>query len=94
MATVILGPHERFDAALKRFSKKVQLEGIMAEVRRREYFEKPGDAKRRKHAAAVRRERRKAAKQSAPPQAWIKGQRLIPTISYGQKLDLTPKQIA
>jgi len=63
MAAITVGVHERFEAALRRFQKKVQQEGLMAEMRRRTSFEKPGDKKRRKHAAAVRRARRKAAKQ-------------------------------
>ena len=62
MAEVTVGVHERFEAALRRFQKKVQQEGLMAELRRRSFYEKPGAKKRRKHAAALRRARRKAAK--------------------------------
>lgn len=58
MAEVIVGEHEPFDAALKRFNKKVQQDGILAEARRREHYEKPSVRRRKKEAAR----RRKAAK--------------------------------
>ena len=35
MAEAIVGEHETFEAALKRFTKKVQQDGILAEARRR-----------------------------------------------------------
>jgi small subunit ribosomal protein S21 len=59
---VIVGDNENFESALKRFTKKVQQDGILAEARRREHFEKPSvrrkkkeAARRRKAAAAARR---------------------------------------
>jgi small subunit ribosomal protein S21 len=39
---------------LKRFNKRVQQDGTLSEVRRRQYFEKPS-VKRKKKAAAKRR---------------------------------------
>ncbi|HEY7269165.1 MAG TPA: 30S ribosomal protein S21, partial [Dehalococcoidia bacterium] len=41
MAEVIIGEHESFESALKRFTKRVQQDGILAEARRREHYEKP-----------------------------------------------------
>jgi len=35
LAEAIVGEHETFEAALKRFTKKVQQDGILAEARRR-----------------------------------------------------------
>ncbi len=60
MAEVIVGEHESFEAALKRFNKKVQADGILAEARRREHYEKPS-VKRKKKEAARKRKARKAA---------------------------------
>ena len=37
MTEVVVGDNESFEAALKRFNKKVQQEGILAEARRREW---------------------------------------------------------
>jgi small subunit ribosomal protein S21 len=60
LAEVIVGEHESFESALKRFTKKVQQDGILAEARRREHYEKPS-IRRKKKAAAKRRKSRKAA---------------------------------
>ena len=58
MAEVIVGENETFEAALKRFSKKVQQDGVLTEARRREHFEKPS-VRRKKKEAAKRRGSRK-----------------------------------
>jgi len=54
LTEVQVGENESFEAALKRFNKKVQQEGILAEARRREHYEKPS-VKRKKKEAARRR---------------------------------------
>jgi small subunit ribosomal protein S21 len=46
--------NETFESALRRFNKKVQQDGILAEARRREHYEKPS-VKRKKKEAARRR---------------------------------------
>ena len=58
MAEVVAGREESFDSLLRRFNKKVQQDRILAELRRREHFEKPSLKRKRKQAAA----RRSAAK--------------------------------
>ncbi len=58
---VVAGQNESFESLLRRFNKKVQQAGILAEVRHREYFEKPSVKRKRKAAAR----RRKTAKFSA-----------------------------
>ena len=50
MAEVIIGEHESFESALKRFTKRVQQDGILAEARRREHYEKPSVKRKRKEA--------------------------------------------
>ena len=54
LAEVILTENESFESLLRRFNKKVQADGILAEARRRRHFESPS-AKRKKKAAAKRR---------------------------------------
>jgi len=51
---VVVGENETFESALRRFNKKVQQDGILAEARRREHYEKPS-VKRKKKEAAKRR---------------------------------------
>lgn len=60
MAEVIVGENESLDAALKRFTKRVQQDGILAEARRRGHYEKPSVKRKRKLAA----KRRKSLKNS------------------------------
>lgn len=55
LSEVIVGEGESFEAALRRFNKKIQQAGILAEARRREFYERP--AARRKRKEAKRRKR-------------------------------------
>ena len=54
MAEVTAGEEESFDSLLKRFNRKVQQDGILAELRRREHYEKPSIKRKRKKAAKKR----------------------------------------
>ncbi len=60
MANVRAGGDESFESLLRRFNRKVQNDGILSEIRRREYFEKPSLKRKRKEAA----KRRKSARSS------------------------------
>ena len=57
LAEVRVGENETFEAALRRFNKKIQQSGILAEARRREHYEKPSVKRKRKEA-----KRKKAAR--------------------------------
>jgi len=54
LAEVTAGDEESFDSLLKRFNRKVQQDGILAELRRREHYEKPSIKRKRKKAAKKR----------------------------------------
>jgi len=54
LADVTAGQDENFDSLLKRFNRKVQQDGILAELRRREHYEKPSVKRKRKKAAKKR----------------------------------------
>ncbi|HET8913011.1 MAG TPA: 30S ribosomal protein S21 [Ktedonobacteraceae bacterium] len=60
MSEVKVSEHEAFETALKRFNRKIQQAGILAEARRRAHFEKPGVARKRKADARRRKAARKA----------------------------------
>ena len=49
---------EHFDAALRRFKRACEKAGVLTELRRREYYEKPSVKKRRKSAEALRKLRK------------------------------------
>ncbi len=55
MPTVRVRDNEPFDIALRRFKRSCEKAGILTEVRRREYYEKPTTVRKRKAAAAVKR---------------------------------------
>jgi len=58
VAEVMVGNNESFESLLKRFNRRVQQDGILAERRRREFYEKPSIKRKRKEAA----KRRKSAR--------------------------------
>jgi small subunit ribosomal protein S21 len=55
VSEVKVGDHESFETALKRFNRKIQQDGILAEARRREHYEKPSAKRKRKEAARRRK---------------------------------------
>jgi len=58
LAKVKAEGNESFESLLKRFNKVVQQGGILAEIRRREHFEKPSVKRKRKEAAKKRKSAR------------------------------------
>ena len=58
MVNVVATDNENFESLLRRFNKKVQQEGILSEVRRREHYEKPSVKRKRKDAAKKRKSAR------------------------------------
>ena len=58
MATEVrVKENESLDSALRRFKRQCALSGVMAEVRKREHYEKPS-VKRKKKAEAARKKKR------------------------------------
>lgn len=54
MAEVRVGKNESLDTALKRFKRSCAKDGVIAEVRKREHYEKPS-VKRKKKSEAARK---------------------------------------
>ncbi len=59
MPTVRVRDNEPFDVALRRFKRSCEKAGVLSEIRRREYYEKPTAERKRKLAAAVKRHQKK-----------------------------------
>ncbi len=55
MPHVRVRENEPFDIALRRFKRSCEKAGVLSEVRRREFYEKPTSVRKRKAAAAVKR---------------------------------------
>ena len=62
MSSITVEENEPLDRALKRFKKACQKSGILAEIRKREHYEKPSVKRKRKMEAARRKMRRQLAK--------------------------------
>jgi small subunit ribosomal protein S21 len=63
MPSVKVRENEPFDVAMRRFKRACEKAGVLAEVHRREYYEKPTQVRKRKAAAAVKRWQKKASRQ-------------------------------
>ena len=59
LSEVKIGENDSIETALKRFNRKIQQDGILAEARRREHYEKPSVKRKRKEAAKRRKAIRK-----------------------------------
>ena len=51
--------NEPFDVALRRFRRSCEKAGVLTEVRKREYYEKPTTVRKRKAAAAIKHHRKR-----------------------------------
>jgi small subunit ribosomal protein S21 len=64
MPSVRIKENEPFDIALRRFKRSCEKAGVMADVRKKEFYEKPTWVRKRKAAAAVKRHAKKVARES------------------------------
>jgi small subunit ribosomal protein S21 len=64
MPSVRVKDNEPFDIALRRFKRTCEKAGTLADVRRREFYEKPTWERKRKKAAAVKRHAKKVWRES------------------------------
>jgi len=62
MPSVKVRENEPFDIALRRFKRACEKAGTLAEVHRREFYEKPTQVRKRKAAAAVKRNQKRVFK--------------------------------
>lgn len=55
MAIVYVMENEPFEKVLKRFKRVVEKEGILTEVKRKQFYEKPSEKRKRKERQARKR---------------------------------------
>ncbi len=58
MAEIRVKDHESLDSAIKRFKRQCVKAGVLAEIKKREHYEKPS-VKRKKKSEAARKRRSK-----------------------------------
>jgi small subunit ribosomal protein S21 len=69
MPSVRVRENEYFDAALRRFKRACEKAGVLTELRRREFYEKPTQERKRKKAAAVKRHQKRGMRDFGVPRA-------------------------
>jgi small subunit ribosomal protein S21 len=67
MPSVKVKNNEPFEVALRRFKRACEKAGILAEVREREFYEKPTWERKRKAAAAVKRAQKRQMRDAPQP---------------------------
>ena len=65
MPTVRVKENESFDIAMRHFKRSCEKAGVLTEIRRREFYEKPTSVRKRKAAAAVKRHLKKISREQA-----------------------------
>ncbi|HEX4871209.1 MAG TPA: 30S ribosomal protein S21 [Nevskiaceae bacterium] len=62
MPSVRVRENEPFEVALRRFKRTCEKAGVLTDVRKKEFFEKPSMERKRKRAAAVKRQQKKVSR--------------------------------
>ncbi len=65
MSEVLIKEGDSFETALKRFTRKVQQDGLLSEAKRRQHYEPPSVKRKRKADARARKARKVRAKLAA-----------------------------
>ena len=62
MPSIKIKNNESFDVGLRKFKRACEKAGTLADVNRREFYEKPTQVRKRKAAAAVKRSQKQASR--------------------------------
>jgi small subunit ribosomal protein S21 len=62
---IVIREGDSFEVALKRFTRKVQQDGILSEAKRHQHYEPPSVTRKRKAEARARKIRKAQAKAAA-----------------------------
>ncbi len=68
MPSVRVKEHEDPEFALRRFKRSCEKAGLLTELRRREFYEKPTSERKRKKAAAIKRYAKRLMREANPLQ--------------------------
>jgi small subunit ribosomal protein S21 len=70
MPSIRVRENEPFEAAIRRFKRSIEKTGLLTELRAREFYEKPTAERKRKHAAAVKRNYKRLRANMLPPKMY------------------------
>lgn len=63
MSVIKLKDNESFESAMRRFKKQVEKTGVLSDLRRREFYDKPSVRRKKKDIAARKRALKKIKRQ-------------------------------
>ena len=64
MPTVRIRDNEPFEVALRRFKRTCEKAGVLTDLRKHEFFEKPSQERKRKRSAAVKRQQKRVSRET------------------------------
>jgi small subunit ribosomal protein S21 len=70
MPSIRVKENEPFEVAIRRFKRTVEKTGLLTELRAREFYEKPTAERKRKLAAAVKRQHKRLRSMTLPPKMY------------------------
>lgn len=65
MPNVRVRDNEPFEVALRRFKRTCEKAGVLTDLRKKEFFEKPSQERKRTRAAAVKRQAKKVSRETS-----------------------------
>ncbi|MCK9194618.1 MAG: 30S ribosomal protein S21 [Nevskia sp.] len=65
MPNVRIRENEPFEVALRRFKRTCEKAGVLTDLRKKEFFEKPSQERKRKRAAAVKRQAKRVSRETS-----------------------------
>ena len=65
MPVIKVRENEPFDVALRRFKRSCEKASILADVRAREFYQKPTTVRKRAKASAIKKKEKKLARENA-----------------------------
>ena len=66
MPLIRVKENEPFEVAMRRFKRAIEKTGLLTDLRAREFYEKPTPERKRKHAAAGKRQHKRLRSQMLP----------------------------
>ena len=66
MPLIRVKENEPFEVAMRRFKRAIEKTGLLTDLRARQFYEKPTTERKRKHAAACKRQHKRLRSQMLP----------------------------
>ena len=70
MPSIRVKENEPFEIAMRRFKRAIEKTGLLTELRAREFYEKQTTERKRKLAAAVKRQQKRMRNMMLPPKLY------------------------